>query len=218
MVIVILGPAGAGKSRLALEVSLVPHHLINIMHASEDCLDGMFLDDVRRATPDVLGRGCVPVVVGGTELYLMWFIYSKLNVPQSSMEITPSVWSELAGFRESGWWEEAVDLVLKTGDPKAQDLQTNNWVRLHRRLEIIRSSGSPSSAFTLHYSSFQEQHNTKITGSSVDDGTCEVNELEYDFLCIFLACPRVELYMSIDLRCEEMLADIGVLVALLMAS
>lgn len=240
-VIVISGPTGAGKSRLALEVArrlggeiisadsvqvyrsldigsakpsalemnMVPHHLIDIMHASEDYSAGMFFNDARRATQDVLDRGCVPVVAGGTGLYLRWFIYGKPNVPQSSMGITSSVWSELAEFRESGRWDEAVQLVLKAGDPKAGDLHTNNWSRLRRRLEIIRSSGSPPSAFTLPYSSFQEQQDTKLTDSTTDDGTCEVKELDYVFLCIFLACPRVELYRSIDLRCEEMLADTG---------
>lgn len=239
-VIVISGPTGAGKSRLALEVAkrlggeiisadsvqvyrgldigsakpsvmemnMVPHHLIDIMHASHDYSAGMFFHDARRATEDVLGRGCVPIVAGGTGLYLRWYIYGKPNVPKSSMDITSSVWSELVDLRESGRWEEAVELVVKAGDPKARDLHMNNWSRLRRSLEIIRSSGSPPSAFTLPYSAFQEQHDNKLPDASID-GTCEVKELDYNFLCIFLACPRIELYRSIDLRCEEMLADTG---------
>jgi tRNA dimethylallyltransferase len=128
-VIVISGPTGAGKSRLALEVarrlggeivsadsvqvyhgldvgsakpsaeerSLVPHHLIDIVHPSEDYSAGTFFDDARRATQDVLDRGCVPVVAGGTGLYLRWFMYGKPDVPRSSVEIGSSVRSELAG-------------------------------------------------------------------------------------------------------------------------
>uniref|UniRef100_A0ACD5T8Q3 Uncharacterized protein n=1 Tax=Avena sativa TaxID=4498 RepID=A0ACD5T8Q3_AVESA len=230
-VIVISGPTGAGKSRLALEVarrlggeivsadsvqvyrgldvgsakpsaeemSMVPHHLIDIVDPSEDYSAGTFFDDARRATEDVLDRGRVPVIAGGTGLYLRWFMYGKPDVPRSSVEIASSVRSELAGLG----WEDAVELVLQAGDPKARDLDTNNWVRLSRRLEIIRSSGSPPSAFTLPYSSFQD---TKLTDSPMD---CQVKEMDYDFLCIFLASPRVELYRSIDLRCEEMLADTG---------
>ncbi|CAD6335251.1 unnamed protein product [Miscanthus lutarioriparius] len=240
-VIVISGPTGAGKSRLALEVakrlggeiisadsvqvysgldvgsakpsvaemSLVPHHLIDILDVSDDYSAGAFFRDARRATQDVLDRGCVPVVAGGTGLYLRWYIYGKPNIPQSSMHTTLAVWSELADFRETGQWEEAVELVVQAGDPKARDLSVNNWNRLSRSLEIIRSSGSPPSAFASPYDAFCEQHDTDLTEAPSAAGNCEARELDYDFFCIFLASPRIELYRSIDLRCEEMLADTG---------
>ncbi|XP_066391445.1 tRNA dimethylallyltransferase 9-like [Miscanthus floridulus] len=236
-VIVISGPTGAGKSRLALEVArrlggeiisadsvqvyrgldvgsakasatemdMVPHHLIDILHASNDYSAGAFFRDARRATRDVHDRGRVPVVAGGTGLYLRWYIYGKPNVPQSSMDITSAVWSELVSFRESGQWEEAVELVVRAGDPKARDLSVNNWKRLSRSLEVIRSSGSPPSAFTLPYNMFCEQHGTEVSAGR----SCEARNMDYDLFCIFLACPRLELYRSIDLRCEEMLADTG---------
>ncbi|KAK3134638.1 hypothetical protein QOZ80_6AG0551620 [Eleusine coracana subsp. coracana] len=229
-VIVISGPTASGKSKLAFEVakrlggeiisadsvqiyrgldigsakpsaqemSMVPHHLIDILDASHDYSAGMFFHDARRATDDVLHRGRVPVVAGGTGLYLRWYIYGKPNVPQSSMDVTSAVWSELAGFRETGKWEEAVQMVVKAGDPKARHLSMNNWNRLSRSLEIIRSSGSPPSAFAIPYNTFTKHHDTD-----------QARDLDYDFLCIFLASPRAELYRSIDLRCEEMLADTG---------
>ncbi|CAN6323932.1 unnamed protein product [Urochloa humidicola] len=239
-VIVISGPTGAGKSRLALEVakrlggeiisadsvqvyrgldigsakpsaaemSLVPHHLIDILDTTDDYSAGSFFRDARRATEDVLDRGRVPVVTGGTGLYLRWYMYGKPDVPQSSMDTTSAVYSELLSFRESGQWEEAVELVARAGDPKVLDLSVNNWNRLSRRLEIIRSSGSPPSAFALPYNSFHEQHDTELTEATAD-GKCEASKLDYDFFCIFLASPRIELYRAIDLRCEEMLVDTG---------
>ncbi|XP_006656524.1 tRNA dimethylallyltransferase 9 [Oryza brachyantha] len=235
-VIVISGPTGAGKTRLALDLAkrlsgeiisadsvqvyrsldvgsakpspsqraAVPHRLIDILHASEDYSAGDFFRDARAATDDLLGRGRVPIVAGGTGLYLRWYIYGKPNVPQSSMDVTSAVWSELARYRDTGRWEEAVDLVAKAGDPKARDLSVNNWSRLRRSLEIIRSSGSPPSAFTLPYNAYNQRRLTNQT-----DADQPPKELDYDFLCIFLACPRVDLYRSIDLRCEEMLADTG---------
>ncbi|KAF8655935.1 hypothetical protein HU200_060891 [Digitaria exilis] len=198
---------GSAKPSMA-EMSVVPHHLIDILDTVDDYSAGAFFRDARRTTQDVLDRGRVPVVAGGTGLYLRWYMYGKPDVPQSSMDITSAVWSELVGFKESGRWDEAVQLVVQAGDPKALDLSENNWKRLSRRLEIIRSSGSAPSAFALPYNSFDEQHDTELVESSAD-AKCEGRKLDYDFFCIFLASPRIELYRLIDLRCEEMLADTG---------
>ncbi|XP_072967734.1 tRNA dimethylallyltransferase 9 [Typha angustifolia] len=245
-VIVVSGPTGAGKSRLALELAKrldgeiisadsvqvyrgldigsakpsaserneVPHHLIDILHPSEEYSAGQFFEDARKATRCVLDKGRVPVVAGGTGLYLRWYIYGKPDVPKASLEITSEVWPELMNLQKKGQWDAAVDLVVKAGDAKARNLPSNDWYRLRRSLEIIRSSGSPPSAFSVPYDSFREQLDSKPTDTSVN-GTSDINvsgelpgkDLDYDFICIFISSPRVELYRSIDFRCEEMLMD-----------
>ncbi|KAI8552480.1 hypothetical protein RHMOL_Rhmol06G0269700 [Rhododendron molle] len=235
-VIVISGPTGAGKSRLALDLAKrlngeiisadsvqvyrgldigsakpsvserqeVPHHLIDILHPSEEYSVGQFFEDARKATRDVLNNGRVPIVTGGTGLYLRWYIYGKPDVPKASPEIASEVDSELADLQQNGDWDAAVDLVVKAGDPRAQSLAANDWYRLRRTLEIIRSSGSPPSAFRVPYDSFRE--------STLDDGSSDdrieeskSTDLDYEFNCFFLSGQRLDLYRSIDLRCEDML-------------
>ncbi|XP_058221545.1 tRNA dimethylallyltransferase 9 [Rhododendron vialii] len=243
-VIVISGPTGAGKSRLALELAKrlngeiisadsvqvyrgldigsakpsvserqeVPHHLIDILHPSEEYSVGQFFEDARKATRDVLNNGRVPIVTGGTGLYLRWYIYGKPDVPKASLEIASEVDSELADLQQNGDWDAAVDLVVKAGDPKAQSLAANDWYRLRRTLEIIRSSGSPPSAFRVPYDSFRESIDSRVTECSLDDGSSDERieeskstDLDYEFNCFFLSGQRLDLYRSIDLRCEDML-------------
>ncbi|EOY13194.1 PREDICTED: tRNA dimethylallyltransferase 9 [Theobroma cacao] len=245
-VIVISGPTGAGKSRLALELAKrlngeiisadsvqvyqgldvgsakpsssdrkeVPHHLIDILHPSEDYSVGQFFEDARQATRDILDSGRVPIVTGGTGLYLRWFIYGKPDVPKASLEIAAKVYSELADFERDGDWEAAVQLVVKAGDPKAQCLAANDWYRLRRSLEIIRSSGSPPSAFQIPYNSFRHQFDSSETIDSYDLNSSAdapeqdtVKDLDYEFICFFLSSPRLDLYRLIDLRCEHMLSE-----------
>ncbi|XP_018731502.2 tRNA dimethylallyltransferase 9 isoform X2 [Eucalyptus grandis] len=242
-VIVISGPTGAGKSRLALELAKrlngeiisadsvqvyrgldvgsakpslrdrkeVQHHLVDILHPSEDYSVGQFFKDARQATKDIIDGGRVPIVSGGTGLYLRWYMYGKPDVPKASPEISSEVYSELADLQKNGDWNAAVQLVVKAGDPKAQHLAANDWYRLRRSLEIIKSSGAPPSAFQIPYDSYKEKFQ-----SNMSDGSQEVTssvaleeirskDLDYDFICFFLSSPRIDLYRSLDLRCEDML-------------
>ncbi|XP_052727057.1 tRNA dimethylallyltransferase 9 isoform X2 [Vigna angularis] len=200
-VIVISGPTGSGKSRLALELAKslngeivsadsvqvyrgldvgsakpspderkeVPHHLVDILLPSEDYSVGQFFEDARQATRCILDNGRVPIVVGGTGLYLRWFIYGKPDVPKSSSVITSEVNQELAELQRNEDWDTAVQLVVKAGDPKAQFLAVNDWYRLRRSLEITKSSGSPPSAFRVPYDSFREQGECSVDDSESSD-------------------------------------------------
>lgn len=75
-----------------------------------------------------------------------------------------------------------------------------------------QSSGSPPSAFGVPYDSFRKQ-----PVSAEADGSPEINpsadlgldiksrELDYEFYCFFLSSQRLDLYKSLDYRCEDML-------------
>ncbi|XP_076922798.1 tRNA dimethylallyltransferase 9-like isoform X2 [Bidens hawaiensis] len=174
---------------------------------------GNFYDDGRQATKDILNRGRVPIVTGGTGLYLRWFIYGKPDVPKATAEISFQVQSELASFERIYDWDGAVRLVTKAGDPTAQSLPANDWYRLRRKLEIIKSTGLPPSAFPIPYDSFKGQKGQHTTDLGVDFSTEEKpKELDYDFICFFLSTARLDLYRSIDFRCEDMISgDNGLL-------
>lgn len=79
---------------------------------------------------------------------------------------------------------------------------------------ILQSSGSPPSAFQVPYDSFREQSKSNATDSLEIDSSADglqmdkIQNLDYDFQCFFLSTQRLDLYRSIDFRCEDMLLGI----------
>jgi len=77
-----------------------------------------------------------------------------------------------------------------------------------------QSSGSPPSAFRVPYDSFREQGDYRVADGS-DSSDMNTNydamketdsaKLDYDFMCFFLSSDRLDLYKSIDYRCEDMI-------------
>nr|XP_028956493.1 tRNA dimethylallyltransferase 9-like [Malus domestica] len=259
-VIVVSGPTGSGKTRLALELAKRLNGEIISADSVQDTGEkgkkmGKFsffrtkqqtgryigvlildLPSLRQlkdrqepfslsyiadsySRPHLVGKGFVVVVV---EEPFSWTtspfaFYSQLEVPhhlvgilhpsEAFLEIASEVYSDLEDLQKNDDWDAAVELVVKAGDPKAQLLAANDWYRLRRSLEIIMSSGSPPSAFQMPYDSFRKQCDANDASPSTDV-TEEVKskELDYDFICFFLSSKRVDLYKSIDYRCEDMLS------------
>lgn len=81
-----------------------------------------------------------------------------------------------------------------------------------------QSSGSPPSAFRVPYDSFRKQGDCGVVdGSESSDmnAYCDAmketdpSKLDYEFMCFFLSSDRIDLYKSLDYRCEDMLLGIS---------
>lgn len=171
----------------------IPHHLIDIVDPSQDYTAGYFYDDARAATELVLTKGSVPIVVGGTGMYLRWYMTGKVGAPKATKEVFVAVEEEVDRLiKEGGGWDDALRMLADAGDlTTGPSLARNDWYRLRRALEIIKTSGQPRSAFS------------KLRNCDPDAAT-EGASWDYDFHCYFLYQPRSELYQKVDLRCEQM--------------
>ncbi|PRQ32991.1 putative tRNA dimethylallyltransferase [Rosa chinensis] len=176
------------------------------MYYSSDYSVGQFYDDARQATRCILDNGRVPIVTGVTGLYLRCLF--RLN--------SDTLWN-LEGccylyLERNGHWDAAVQLVIKASNPKAQFLAANDWYRLRRSLEIIKSSRSAPSAFEVPYDSFRKECDSSVVDTNDISSSADVveevksKELDYDFICFFLSNQRVDLYRSIDWQCEDMVS------------
>ena len=116
----------------------VPHHLIDICEPDEDFSAAVFAEKAQNAIRDVFLRGKVPVLCGGTGLYLDSVLR---GVDFGELEPDPAYRAELAKFAEENG-NEALHAKLMAIDPEAASaIHFNNVKRVIRALEICKTSG-----------------------------------------------------------------------------
>ena len=116
----------------------IPHHLVDIREPTEPYSAADFRQDILKLVPEIRSRGRLPVIVGGTMLYLKVLKEGLADLPQADHEIRQEI-DKMAG--EKGW--AAVHQELKRIDPdSALRINPTDSQRLQRALEVYRVTGS----------------------------------------------------------------------------
>jgi tRNA dimethylallyltransferase len=124
------------------ERSRVPHHLIDIADPDEAYSAGCFRADAVRAIEDILARGRIPLVTGGTMLYYRALAAGLDAMPAADPAVRAAISTEAA---EHGW--PALHAQLAGVDPAAaQRIPQNDAQRIQRALEVWRLTGKPISS------------------------------------------------------------------------
>jgi len=130
---------GSAKPTLE-ERRLVPHHCIDVANPDEVFSAGRYREIAREAIDDVLARGRIPIVVGGTGLYIRALTHGLFDGPPAD-----------AGLRQrmEEMENESPGILhrhLAQVDPAAAArLHPNDRVRLIRALEVWHITGVPIS-------------------------------------------------------------------------
>lgn len=125
------------------EQEQVPHHLIDILEPWEPYSAGEFARRAREAIADIRERGRVPIVVGGSGLYLRALFEGISPVPPGDPEVRRRLRERLG---EEGL--EALRSELLKVDPEtAERLKPGDTQRILRALEVAKVSRKPLSAW-----------------------------------------------------------------------
>ncbi len=114
-----------------------PHHLVDILDPLQPYSAGQFVRDARRAIDDILARGKLPLLVGGTMLYFRALRRGLADMPAADPRVRAVIDAE-AALR--GW--PALHSELAALDPQsARRIQPNDAQRIQRALEVHRLTG-----------------------------------------------------------------------------
>ncbi|HWD03898.1 MAG TPA: tRNA (adenosine(37)-N6)-dimethylallyltransferase MiaA [Amycolatopsis sp.] len=119
----------------------VPHHLLDVLDVTETASVAAYQRDARRAIEDVLAAGRVPVLTGGSGLYVQ-AVLDDLRFPGTDPAVRARLDAEAA---EAG--TAALYTRLGERDPAAAAaILPTNTRRIVRALEVIEITGEPFSA------------------------------------------------------------------------
>ncbi|MAG56374.1 MAG: tRNA (adenosine(37)-N6)-dimethylallyltransferase MiaA [Planctomycetes bacterium] len=120
----------------------VPHHLVDILEPRESMNLRRFVDLAHESAAGIRERGRLPLVVGGTALYLNGFLRGVLEGPESDPEFRRGLRAE-ASIKGV----PALHARLQGVDPEsAARIHPNDYKRVERALEVFGITGKPISA------------------------------------------------------------------------
>jgi len=160
----------------------VPHRMIGCVSPFESYSAARYVADASRCVDDMLARGCRPIIVGGTGLYIDSLISGRDFAEQPDTALRASLSEEYDALGG-----EAMLGRLALRDPvTAARLHPNDKKRVVRAMEVLLSTGQPLS---LH-----------------DELTREKPPRYRAFKIALSFRDRADLYARIDARVDDMLA------------
>ena len=121
----------------------VPHHLIDIRDPDQPYSAAEFVSDAVRLVSDIRSRGAMPLIVGGTMMYLNALRAGLNDMPRADPQIREILTAKAAA---QGW--PALHEELRRVDPlTAKRLAPQDSQRIQRALEVWMKTGRPLSSF-----------------------------------------------------------------------
>lgn len=164
------------------EMSGIKHYLIDEMEPEEEFNVVRFQTLAKKYMTEILSKGKIPIIVGGTGFYIQSVLYD-IDFEETSESPIRTELEHLAEERGAEYLHE----MLKSIDPESYEkIHANNVKRVIRAIEYYRQTGNPIS---LHN---EEQRK---------------RESPYCFAYFVLNNDRDKIYRNIDLRVDIMLKE-----------
>ncbi len=127
----------------AEERAAAPHHFVDELSLGEPFSAGMFARAAEARIREILARRRIPLVVGGSTLYLEALAHGLAEVPETTPETRSRLMDRLAAEGAAALFRE-----LETVDPEAAaTMDPTKTQRVVRALEVFRDTGRPLSHY-----------------------------------------------------------------------
>ena len=159
------------------EEAAAPHQLFGYLDGTESCSAARWAADAKAAIAESAAAGRLPILVGGTGLYLRTLLDGIAPVP----EIDPQIRADIRALAV----RDAYAALSREDPAAAARLSPNDTTRVARALEVVRSTGRP----------LADWQKDKLGG--IGD--------QIDLIPMILLPPRDWLYARCDARLVQMM-------------
>lgn len=159
------------------EEAAAPHQLFGYLDGTESCSAARWAADAKAAIAESAAAGRLPILVGGTGLYLRTLLDGIAPVP----EIDPQIRADIRALAV----RDAYAALSREDPAAAARLSPNDTTRVARALEVVRSTGRP----------LADWQKDKLGG--IGD--------QIDLMPMILLPPRDWLYARCDARFVQMM-------------
>ena len=158
------------------EMQGVVHHMIDICQPSESFSAGQFAERADQIIGQIIKRGHVPIIVGGTGLYVKSLLFPLTSKSPSSNALR----EKYLHIAKIGGNQAIYDMLEKVDPETAETLHPNQTDRIIRALEIFEQTGIKKSELS------------------------PTEESPYNYLLFVVYDDRAKVYEKINARAEEM--------------
>jgi len=148
---------GSGKPTAA-ELARAPHHLVSALDPMDHVDASSWAERASRVIEDIRARGRVPILCGGTFLWVKALLFGLAEAPSAS----PEVRARHRAIAEAEG-RSAVHDALRAVDPdSAARLHPNDLMRVSRALEVFELTGRPLSVWQREHAFAQVRHRARL--------------------------------------------------------
>lgn len=164
------------------EMCGIPHHLISIIGKNETFSVADFVSHAEAAVTDILSRNKLPIIAGGTGLYVDTFV-NNLTLAEEGGDKEYRESLKKAAEQKGNLY--LLDMLREVDPEAAEKLHQNNLGRIIRALEIYKTTGIPMSEHVRRSKEAGRKYEPLFIGISTAD--------------------RENLYKRIDMRVDRMI-------------
>ncbi len=119
-----------------IEQGEIPHYMIDVVEPDFNYSAGVYAKEAKKCVDDILSRGKVPIVTGGTGLYYK-VLLENYDLPK--IEPDKKLREELSKLP----FEKLYDILEKIDKEAVKSLELNDKKKVIRYIEIVKSTGKP---------------------------------------------------------------------------